>query len=179
MANRDGKVTATTMLMPLKRGWSLWCRVLWWAARRFPSVPAPLRRQSFIHVARWSLVDHLADEPLGHTFLYFESNFDDSLEAYIDVFLKAVPWRMRMQWAGAVDYPGLYPSADYRDWSNGHANSVQHYYSAYSNASTSEVAAALEVTERLARLEARAGSLDDESFRAGYRALLTEVSRWL
>jgi len=179
MANRDGKVTATTMLMPLRRGWPLWCRVLWWAAERFPSVPAPLRRQSFIHIARWSLVDRLGDEPLDHTFLYFESNFDDSLEAYIDVFLKAVPWRMRMQWAGAVDYPGLYPSAEYRDWSDDHANEVQHYYSRYSNASTSEVAAALEVCDRLDRFEAGATTLDDEAFRARYRVLLSEVSRWL
>lgn len=180
MANRDGKVTATTMLMPLKPGWPLWCRALWWAARRFPSVPAPLRRQSFIHIARWSLVDRLGGEPLGHTCLYFESNFDDSLEPYIDVFLKAVPWRMRMQWAGAVDYPGLYPSSGYRDWSDDHANEVQHYYARYSNATTSEVAAALEVSERLDRFERRAASFDDdESFRAGYHALLGEVGRWL
>jgi hypothetical protein len=167
------------MLIPLKRGWPWWCRVLWSAARRFPSIPAPLRRQSFIHIARWSLVDRLGDVPLGHTCLYFESNFDDSLDAYIDVFLKAVPWRMRMQWAGAVDYPGLYPSSAYRDWSGDHANEVQHYFSRYSNASTSEVAAALAVDDGLDRFERQAASLDDESFLTGYRSLLTEVGRWL
>ena len=179
MANRAGRTTATTLLIPLRRGWVVWCRVLFAAARRFAVITAPLRRQSFIHMAHWSLVDDFGGRPLGHTCLYFESNFDDSLDAYIDVFLKAVPWRMRMQWAGAVDYPGLYPSSAYRDWSGDHANEVQHYFSRYSNASTSEVAAALAVTDRLDRFERRAASLDDESFRTGYRSLLTEVSRWL
>jgi hypothetical protein len=179
MANQDGKVTATTMLMPLRRGWSLWCRVLWWAAARVPAITAPLRRQSFIHIARWSLVDELGGEPLGHTCLYFESNFDDSLDAYVDVFLRAVPWRMRMQWAGAVDYPGLHPSSGYRDWSDDHANAVQHYYAAYSNASTTEVAAALAVTGPLDRLEARAPHLGPDAFAAAYRRTLTELNRWL
>lgn len=179
MANRDRKVTATTMLMPLHRGWPLWCRLLWWLAERVPAVTAPMRRQSFIHVARWSLVDRVGGEPLGRPCIYFESNFDDSLSAYMDVFLKAVPWRMRMQWAGAVDYPGVRPSAAYRDWSDDHANEVQHYYCRYSDASTTEVAAALHVSEVLDRFEQRAEALDDEAFAVEYRHLLGEVSRWL
>jgi len=179
MANTAGRATATTLLIPLRRGWAVWCRVLFAAARRFAFISDPLRRQSFIHIAHWSLVDDLCGEPLGHTCLYFESNFDASMDEYVDVFVQAVPWHMRMVWAGGVAYPGLYPSVDYRDWSDDHANAVQHYFSGYPRATTTEVSAALEVSDRLERFEGTTGSLEDAEFAAGYHALLGEVSRWL
>ncbi len=179
MANTAGRATATTLLIPLHRGWAGWCRVLFAAARRFAIISEPLRRQSFIHIAHWTLVDQLGGQPLGHTCLYFESNFDSSMDEYVDVFVQAVPWHMRMVWAGGIAYPGLYPSADYRDWSDDHANAIQHYYSRYSNATTTEVSRALEVSDRLDRLARQAATLDDAAFDTAYRALLTEVGPWL
>jgi hypothetical protein len=179
MANTAGRLTATTLVIPLRRGWSLWCRALFAAARRFPFISAPLRKQSFIHVAHWSLTSKLADERLGHTCLYFESNFDSSMDEYVDVFVQAVPWHMRMVWAGGLDYPGLYPSETYRKWSDEHANHVQHYYAAYPDATTTEVAAALKVDDRLERFLETHGDASDEAFDRGYRSLLTDVRRWL
>jgi len=179
MANTAGKTTATTLLFPLRRGWSVWCRVLFAAARRYPFISAPLRKQSFIHVAHWSLTDRLAGEPLGHTCLYFESNFDSSMDEYVDVFVQAVPWHMRMMWAGGLDYPGLYPSTRYRKWSDEHANHVQHYYAAYPDATTTEVTAALNVSDALDRFVATYEHADDQEFERGYQSLLTEVRRWL
>jgi hypothetical protein len=179
LANTAGRATATTLLIPLHRGWSVWCRVLFAAARRFAFITAPLRRQSFIHVAHWTMVDELCGRPLGRTCLYFESNFDASMDEYVDVFVQAVPWHMRMVWAGGVGYPGLYPSEDYREWSNVHANAVQHYYCGYPDATTTAVSAALEVSDRLDDFAATAAALDDDAFDAGYRRLLTEVGPWL
>ncbi|MCU0268077.1 MAG: hypothetical protein MUF83_05455 [Acidimicrobiales bacterium] len=179
MANRAGRTTGTTLVIPLRRGWAVWCRVLFAASRRFAFITAPLRRQSFIHMAHWSIVDDLGGNALGHTCLYFESNFDASMDEYVDVFVQALPWHMRLVWAGGVAYPGLYPSAAYRDWSDDHGNAIQHYYGAYAGATTTEVAAALRVSERLDRFEADAPYLDDEAFAAGYRRLLHEVGPWL
>jgi hypothetical protein len=179
MANTAGRATATTLIIPLRRGWAVWCRLLFAVSKRFPIISEPLRRQSFIHLAHWSLTDELAGQPLGHTCLYFESNFDASMDEYVDVFVQAVPWRMRTVWAGGLDYPGLHPSEAYRDWSDDHANAVQHYYSGYAQATTTGVVAALEVNDRLDRFAAGAGSLDDAAFAAGYRDLLTKVGRWL
>ena len=101
------------------------------------------------------------------------------MDEYVDVFVQAVPWHMRMVWAGGLAYPGLYPSAEYRDWSDDHANAVQHYYTGYPNATTTEVSRALEVSDRLDRFVGRAPALDEAAFDAAYRALLTEVSPWL
>jgi hypothetical protein len=179
VANTAGRATATTLLIPLRRGWSVWCRVLFAAARRFAFISAPLRRQSFIHIAHWTLVDRLGGRPLGHTCLYFESNFDSSMDEYVDVFVQAVPWHMRMVWAGGLGYPGLYPSEDYRDWSDDHANALQHYYAGYPDATTTEVSAALEVSDRLDRFVDVAGALGDDEFDRAYRNLLTEVGPWL
>jgi hypothetical protein len=179
MANTAGESTATTLLIPLRRGWSIWCRVLFAASRRFAFISEPLRTQSFIHMAHWSLVRDLDGERLPRTCIYFESNFDASMEEYVDVFVQAVPWHMRMVWAGGVGYPGLYPSARYRAWSNRHGNEVHHYYAAYPEATTSEVSAALRVDERLGPFLERAGELDDEQFDVEYRRLLAEVGPWL
>lgn len=179
MANTAGRATATTLLIPLRRGWALWCRLLFAATRRFPVIAAPLRRQSFIHVAHWSIVDQLCGRPLGRTAIYFESNFDSSMDEYVDVFVQAVPWHMRMVWAGGLGYPGLYPSRRYRDWSDDHATHLQHYYSGYPGATTTQVAAALEVDDRLARFLRDAPTLSDDEFAAGYRTLLTQVGPWL
>jgi trans-aconitate methyltransferase len=179
MANTAGRATATTLLIPLRRGWSLWCRVLFWAAKRFSWITAPLRTQSFIHMAHWSLVDRLAGQPLGRTALYFESNFDSSMDEYVDVFVEAVPWRMRTVWAGGVGYPGLYPSDEYQEWSKAHAHSVQHYFSGYPEATTAEVAAAVRVDDALRPFVERAHDMDDEQFDEAYRQLLTDVGRWL
>ena len=156
-----------------------WCRVLFAAARRIPYISDPLRKQSFIHIAHWTLVDNLCGRPLGRTCLYFQSNFDASMDEYVDVFVQAVPWHMRMVWAGGLGYPGLYPSVDYRDWSDDHANAVQHYYSGYPQATTTQVSAALQVTDRLDEFLATADTLDDDAFARGYRSLLSEVSPWL
>ena len=179
MANTDGRATATTLLIPLRRGWSVWCRVLFAAARRYPFISAPLRKQSFIHVAHWSLTNRLAGERLGRTCLYFESNFDSSMDEYVDVFVQAVPWHMRMVWAGGLDYPGLYPSSTYRKWSDEHANHIQHYYAAYPDTTTTEVTGALEVSDALDRFTETYQHAGDEEFERGYQSLLTEVRRWL
>lgn len=179
MANTAGRATATTLLIPLRRGWSLWCRALFAMSRRFEWISAPLRRQSFIHMAHWSLVDELGGQPLGRSAVYFESNFDSSMEEYVDVFVQAVPWHMRVVWAGGVGYPGLYPSDAYQEWSNAHANAVQHYYAGYAEATTSEVAAAVQVDDRLRPFIRRAPDMDDDQFDVEYRRLLTEVGPWL
>jgi hypothetical protein len=180
MANTAGKATATTLLIPLRRGWALWCRALFAAAARFSAISAPLRRQSFIHVAHWTLTDRLDGHPLGHTCLYFESNFDGSMDEYVDVFEQAVPWRMRMIWAGGLDYPGLFPGERYRQWSEEHANHVQHYYAGYEDATTTEVMAALEVDRRLDGFaRAHDPAMSDDEFDRGYRRLLEAVAPWL
>jgi hypothetical protein len=179
MANTAGKTTATTLVIPLRRGWAVWCRALFAAARRFAFISAPLRKQSFIHVAHWSLTNRLAGERLGHTCLYFESNFDSSMDEYVDVFVQAVPWHMRMVWAGGLDYPGLYPSTTYRKWSDEHANHLQHYYAAYPHATTTEVVAALMVDDRFEQFAVTSEQMSDEEFDRGYQSLLTEVRRWL
>ena len=180
MANTAGKASATTLLIPLHRGWAVWCGVLFAAARRFSFISAPLRKQSFIHIAHWTITDQLARSHLGRKFIYFESNFDASMNEYVDVFVQAVPWHMRMVWAGGLGYPGVYPSDEYLEWSLQHGNHVQHYYAAYPDATTTEVADALEVADRLDRFIHRCDpSMSDEAFDVDYWQLLTEVTPWL
>ena len=50
---------------------------------------------SFIHFARWTVIPRFPDggsgEKLGHTYLFFESNFNGLWDQYIDAFPRSCP----------------------------------------------------------------------------------------
>ena len=57
-----------------------------------------LTRVSTIHFARWVFLD-------GKTRLFFASNYDGSLEAYMDDFINKVGWGLNLVFSNGVGYP--------------------------------------------------------------------------
>jgi hypothetical protein len=51
MANVEGKATAITVLSPVKPGWTLWLRALFFAGTHLTSSLKKLQQLSFIHYA--------------------------------------------------------------------------------------------------------------------------------
>ena len=51
-----------------------------------------------IHFARWVFLD-------GKTRLFFASNYDGSLEAYMDDFINKVGWGLNLVFSNGVGYP--------------------------------------------------------------------------
>ena len=106
MANEIGRATAITVLTPVRPGWAkLWLRPLFRLGEIFPKLLSTLQRLSFIHFARWTIVDRLppdappADEDAPrYTYLYFESNFNGSWDHYIDAFSNVVPRDLTAVW---------------------------------------------------------------------------------
>jgi hypothetical protein len=57
-----------------------------------------LTRVKTIHFARWVLIDH-------NRRLYFASNYDGSLEGYMDDFINKVAWGLNLVFSNGVGYP--------------------------------------------------------------------------
>ena len=163
------RVTPLTMFVPMKPGGALWLRLLFFASRHLAFVTAPLRRLSFIHYARWTV--------LPGRWLHFESNFDGDLPQYIDTFSHALRWRMRLAWGMCSGYPGLVPAHRYAGWSNAHTFPESHYYAACPEASTSMVGAGLRLLPRFEEIRAVAARADADTFAREYLRFLTDVQR--
>ena len=110
MANVEGKATALTALTPVRRGGPLLLWIVFWAGRNLTSTLAKLEQLSFIHYARWAVIKRFPDgnggERVGHSYLFFESNFNGTWDQYIDAFSEVVPFRMKAIWGTSVGFPG-------------------------------------------------------------------------
>ena len=109
MANVEGKATAITVLTPIKREGPLVLWAVFWAGRRIKETLIKLQQLSFIHYARWVVIDRFPDEghgeKLGHEYLLFESNFNGTWDQYIDAFSEVVPFRMKAIWGTSYGFP--------------------------------------------------------------------------
>ena len=95
MANVEGKATAITVLTPVKPGGRFLLALVFWVGRHVTATLEKLQQLSFIHYARWAVIRRFPDggsgERLGHTYLFFESNFNGTWDQYIDAFSEVVP----------------------------------------------------------------------------------------
>jgi len=67
MANVEGKATAITVLTPVKREGPLVLWAVFWAGRHIRETLKKLEQLSFIHYARWAVIDRFPGETLGGT----------------------------------------------------------------------------------------------------------------
>ena len=186
MANTHGRVTAITVLTPVRRGWTTWLRLSWPVASRLPIVARPLLRLAFIHFAHWAIVDRLGSGDPGRPTqrvrpprLLFHSNFDGDWDQYIDAFSHVVPGRMTGIWGGAVGFPGPNPAESFKDYIRRNELPAGHYYSAYPEASTRMVSAALSLRPHVRAFDAAASAREPEDFLIAYRRFLVAVQEYL
>lgn len=139
----------------------------------------PLRAISFIHFAKWSVVDRLPGDPrkLQTPVLLFESNFDVPLARYVDAFAYVLTQRMRAVWCRAHGYPGLLPTDQFTQWVQRNSIESDYYYCAYPDATTNMVRAGLAVRDRLTQFaaEQRGEEESDDEFARAYLLLLTDL----
>jgi hypothetical protein len=176
-----GRVTALTWFAPLRPGGALWSRLfLGVAARRFRPLTEPIRTLSFIHFARWTVLDRLpgAADRLPVPVLLFESNFDLSLARYVDAFAYVLTRRFGLVWWRGFGYPGLLPADGFTAWVERNSIDADHYYCAYPETTTTTVVGALAVQDRLEAFAREPGVRDapDEDFVTAYEAMLADVA---
>jgi len=85
-----------------------------------------------IHFARWVYLD-------DHRRLIFASNYDGSLESYMDDFIDKVAWGLNAVFSNGVGYPrtiglvfgGAHREQEFKDYLRRHQLPIQVWYSAY------------------------------------------------
>lgn len=175
--HRAGRATALTTLTPLPRFWSpLLQAVLWIKARRGPD--ETLRRLSFIHAAYWVVIDRFPGERrrASHSRLLFASNFNGSWFDYIDVFTRAVPHKMVLIWGSSFGFPGPRPPRAFTRYIRLNDRPLDHYYAAYPEATTTEIASAVRVGDMFEDA-VRPALADPEQLPRAWRDFLVKAQR--
>ena len=82
-------------------------------------------------------------------------------------------------WGSAYGWPGVAPVAGFKAWVRRNEFVASHYWSAYPEATTRDILAALDAEPRIRALAQAAPDLDDEAFRARWNELLRTAVRSL
>ncbi len=183
--NVDGEAIALTVFSTVKQWGLLELPVFFLALRLLPKSLGTLKKLSFIHVARWSLVRRLpANGPqparkLRFPHLYFESNFNGGWEEYIDAFSYVLTLGMWAFWGSSYGFPKALPPGPFKDYIRSNEYIASHYYSAYPEATATTVLEALELSPKVTALRTQAPSMSPESFSAAWQELLSEMQSCL
>jgi hypothetical protein len=181
VANVEGKATAITVLTPVRRGGPLLLWLVFWAGRNITETLKKLQQLSFIHYARWAVIERFPDEGEGerlqYSYLLFESNFNGTWDQYIDAFSEVVAFRMKAIWGTSFGFPGPLPVEPFKQYIRRNEFVANHYWSAYPGATTTEIVSAGRVEAALEQLKRRAATLGPEAFKAEYESFLTSVQR--
>ena len=170
-------LTAVSQLRPLGR---IAVRVYFAFGRRFPILGRKLRALSFIHAARWTIVERLPGHGrLRSPMLLFESNFNGDWAAYIDAFAYVIPERMAGVWATSWGWPGARPAGPFKAYIRRNELVASHYFAAYPDATVTEVLAALELRDAYDAFAAESASMTPGEFDRAWTAFLTQVQQWL
>ena len=174
--NVDGQAIAITVFSTVKWWGRVWLPLLFFVARNVPSTRGTLAKLSFIHFARWTLVKGKSPH---YPHLFFESNFNGGWEEYIDAFSHILTRGMTYFWGSSYGFPKPLPTAPFKDYIKRNEYEASHYYSAYPEATTTIVTAALELEQRLDAFKQRTRGMDADRFAAEWRAFLTDAQALL
>ena len=178
--NVCGQVHALTAVSQLRPRGALAVRAYFALGRRFPILGRKLRRLSFIHAARWSIVEDLPGHgPLTSPVLLFESNFNGDWSQYIDAFAYVIPERMAGVWMTSWGWPGARPAGPFKAYIRDNEHEASHYYAAYPEHTVTEIASALSLQAAYEEFAAGAAALTPAEFDLALRTFLTEVQQWL
>jgi hypothetical protein len=176
--NTAGRASALTVLSPLPRRWIPLERGILRIRRALGPDPR-VERMSFIHFAHWLTISHFPGEerPTRYGYLLFVSNFNGVWGKYIEAFSRVIPKRMALLWGACFGFPGVLPPRPFRSYIQRNDTTVDHYYCAYPDASATEVAAALRVSEEFRREAAGLADPDAATFGPAWRRFIEAAQR--
>jgi hypothetical protein len=165
----ENRAIPLTLITPIRPGSQAWLRLIFWLATYLPLPRWTLLRLRLIHFASWTVLRGTRPQ------LLFESNFNGTVDGYLEAFSYVFPRGMRAIWGSSDGFPGPLPVETLKGWIDDGAHAVAHYYSAYPDASTKEVLASLEVRRRLLEFGARASDLEPARFAEEYGKLIADL----
>jgi hypothetical protein len=178
----DGQALAITVFSSVKRLGRYWLPLVFFYATHVPNSRGTLGRLSFIHFARWTLIRKIPyngepqqREHLNYPKLFFESNFNGGWAEYIDAFSHILTRGMKVFWGTSYGFPQPLPTGPFKRYIKRNEIEASHFYSAYPQATTTMILAALSLEPKLEQFQRDTQGLDAEAFAAQWRKLITEV----
>jgi hypothetical protein len=186
MSNIRGKAYAMNVITPQK-SWKSWILRVAFALLTFRFTQLDLRKLSFIHFARWTILPRngfphfptqTTRERLKFDYLLFESNFNGSWNEYVDAFNTVLAFKLNLVWYWSENYPGSRPLSPFKAYIEHNQKYNDYYYMAYPGSTVSDVNNALSVADSFAALS-KAAYKSDREFAEGYQRFLSQVQNKL
>lgn len=182
--NVEGRAQAMTVMTPIKPFMTPKVHLVFWLVEHIEALTEPLRVLTFIHYARWNIVESLPfnggtqkPEKLHYKYLLFTTNFNGTWEQYIDAFSRYCPDKMDLVWGTSFGHPGAEHTLKFKEYIRNNEFPASHYYSAYPEAPTTMITQALSLDEQFEEFRERTADMGPEEFQAAYLAFLTDVQR--
>src|SRR5215207_887483 len=171
----NGKAIALTTLSPVVRDRRPELDRRLWVVAHFPPLGRPLAELSFIHYARWAVLEAVPARDgsgertqLASSYLLFESNYNGSLDDYLDTFTAVIPHRLARLWGTCLQFEETVERADgaedrvlapwaFRRYVGANELTVLHFHAAYPEATMIDVRQALAVAEQRERAQQLSG----------------------
>jgi hypothetical protein len=178
----DERALAMTLFSLVRPGFTWFPRLVFVLGRA--SSTDAVRRLSFIHFARLSVIEQLPDlgqprETLRPALQLFESNYNGSFSQYIDSFVEAVPQYMRLFWGTSYGFPWRVPwripLGPFRRYVDASEFPIDHYYVAIPDASVTMIESALRVAEANTQFRREVVGMDPREFLKRFEDFLTQV----
>lgn len=184
--NVDGQAIAITVFSTVKWWGRIWLPVVFILPKLLPGTLDTLKTLSFIHFARWNLIRRIphngAPQPkvkLRYPHLYFESNFNGGWEEYIDAFSRILTRGMWLFWGSSYGFPSALPTGPFKAYIKRNEMEASHFYSAYPEATTTQIRQAIELDPMVRALRERAPEMAPDEFAAAFATLVRKAQRCL
>ena len=148
-------------------------------AQRLNTLPrgdeSPLARVRGTHFARWVVIDNVVYEgppqrrdSLAAPRLLFTSNFDGTLDPYLEEMRMGMAEEADAIWQHCVGYPGRDDSKAWAAWFRNHQIDSSLFFAAYGDQTVGEVRANLDLRARLMSFAIEAQGLDPAQLQARF-----------
>jgi len=137
---------------------------------------SPFARVGQVHFARWVIVPQLVEvgpppkvpDRLNNEYLMFSADVDGELEPLLEALRTEIPEVMDAVYSHCVAYPGTADRDGFQRYFRHNQIETTFPFSAYPDATVSEVREALELRRRLIDLAVRAQELDPAGLQEAY-----------
>ena len=188
MSNVAGKAYGMNVLTPVPPSRTWVQRLIFMAARAFPSTLKGLLGLSLIHFARWVIIKRnqwpqgdRGKPQLKNDYVLFCSNFNGTWDQYIDAFSDGIPSGLDLFWYTSVKYPASIPITSFKNYINRNQVHTGYYYNATPGSAQRDIKAALKVYAELKSLAEKHQALhaSPDAFAAEYRKSMAKIQNCL
>jgi hypothetical protein len=178
--NVAGRASGLTVLTPVPRRWSGVQRFILRLRERAGSDPK-LQALALIHFAHWVVIKDFPgqDRRTRYAYLLSCTNFNGGWSSYLDALATRISARLAAIWFTSYGFPGASPPGPFRRYVRANDLPLDHYYSAYPEASVGEVASALWVRDAVDPELIDLADADPAVFGEAWRKFVVDAQRHL